>query len=240
MEVSSAGDSGILKNYLLRRNVRKLLRLFLSFSYKPFLEQYLTKPRNYKHAGIKLTIPPGVFHPKFFFSTQFLIEFLTEKDVKGREILELGAGSGIISFILTKNNNRVTASDISNIAVKALYSNQQVNNVKFDIVHSDLFDSIPAKKFEVVIINPPYYKHTPKLDAEYAWYCGEKLEYFQKLFAQIHNFLATDAAIWMVLSEDCDINGIIKLAEENNFSMKLIAKKSYLLELNFIFSIKLN
>ena len=240
MEVPPAGDSGILKRSMLRVNVRKLLRMLLSYSYKPFLEYYLTKPRNYKHAGIKLTVPPGVFHPKFFFSTQFLIEFITKKDLIGRKVLELGAGSGIISFYLSKNKNHVTASDISNVAVNALHINQQVNNIKLEIVHSDLFDSMPENKFEVVIINPPYYKQTPKLDAEYAWYCGENLEYFQKLFSQIPNFLTEDATIWMVLSEDCDISGIKKLAEANDFSMKLIEEKSYLVELNFIFLLELN
>ncbi len=240
MEVSSAGDSRILKNHWLRIKVRSLVKLLLSYTYKPLLEIYLAKPRDYKHNGIKLTIPPGVFHPKFFFSTQFLIEFLSNKNIQGFEVLELGAGSGIISCMLSKNNNKVTASDISYLAVKALHNNLKVNNINVDVVHSDLFDFMPVKKFDVVIINPPYYKHAPKSDSEYAWYCGENLEYFQKLFLQIHFFLSAKAVIWMVLSEDCDIIEIKRLAAENDFSMELIAKKSYLLEMNFIYQIRLN
>ena len=45
------------------------------------LRWYLRKPRPYRYKALKVIVDPGVFYPKFVFSTKLLLEFLDEKDL---------------------------------------------------------------------------------------------------------------------------------------------------------------
>ena len=71
------------------------------------------------------------------------------------------------------------------------------------IIHSDLFDNIPLEAFDIIAINPPYYKKDPHAPAEYAWFCGKKGEYFERLFTEPWQLYARsvgstdDALRWM-------------------------------------------
>ena len=49
--------------------------------------------------GFRMTIPPTVFHPKFYLSSRFFAEYLMREDLNGKEVLEMGSGSGLLSVI---------------------------------------------------------------------------------------------------------------------------------------------
>ncbi len=148
---------------------------------------------------------PGVFHPGLFFSTKLLIEYISKYNLKDKNVLELGAGSGLISVYCAKLKANVTASDINPIAVENINQNEKLNSVNIKVVESDLFDRIETKEFNYIIINPPYYPKNPNNEEELAWFCGNDFQYFRKLFDQMGNYVNSDSKIIMVLSEDCDI-----------------------------------
>jgi len=77
---------------------------------------------------------PGVFHPGLFFSTKLLIEYISEYDLNDKNILELGAGSGLISVYCAKLKANVTASDINPIAVENINQNAKLNSVNIKVV----------------------------------------------------------------------------------------------------------
>ena len=131
----------------------------------------------------------------------------------------------------------IIASDISENVVRNIKLNQKSNNLFFEVIQSDLFDKIPKTTFDVICINPPYYKRQIQTEADFAWYCGENLEYFKALFRSLANYVHSKSLVLMVLSEDCAINEIKEIALANCFDLKLLKSKKIWLEENYIFEI---
>lgn len=219
--------------------MKKILRKIFTLVAKPYVSRMISTDQTIRFRGINLLVKKGVFHPLYFYSTKLLIEYIKNENLENKKFLELGAGSGLISFYAeTQKNAIVIASEISEIAVAGLQSNKQNLGSKIEIVASDLFDSIPIQNFDFIIINPPYYPKNPNLPPEFAWYCGEGFEYFYKLFGQIGQYFNQNSKVLMVLSEDCDLEQIKKIGFNYGFIFLLKAKKRYFLEENYIFEIR--
>jgi len=183
-------------------------------------------------------VHPGVFHPGLFLSTQYLLEYLKKQNLKGATLLELGAGSGLISLFAANKGSVVTASDISQAAVENIRTNAESNDSPIEVVHSDLFSNIRNSAFDWVVINPPYYPKKPKSEKEFAWYCGENHEYFVRLFAQLPQYIHELSRVVMILSEDCAIDMIRSLARSEGLGMNLVEKRRIWGEWNYIFQIR--
>jgi release factor glutamine methyltransferase len=203
----------------------------------PISKWYMSTERKATVDGIALTVQVGVFHPTFFFSTKFLLAWLKTQSLQNRSVLELGAGTGLLSIYAAKQGAMVHASDISETACANVEVNVHKNNVKIDIVRSDLFTDIPWQHFDLILINPPYYAKTPNTESEYAWFCGEDFEYFQKLFFQMRRFMKATSKAIMVLSEDCNIAVIQSLAQQHDFCWQMVQQKKMLFEENYLFEI---
>jgi len=157
------------------------------------------------------------------------LSYLEQQQLNGKTLLELGCGSGLLSVIAAKRGAHVTASDISSYAVVNTQHNALLNNVDIDVLRSDLFDAI-QKKFDFVVINPPYYKGVPKNEVDLAWYCGENFEYFSKLFLQLKNHIQPDSDVIMVLTKGCDVNTIFELGAKHQFAFELIEERNVLFD----------
>jgi len=219
--------------------VNKAIKYITSKTVKPLAARYITTQRVYRHKGIGVTVPATVFHPGLFFSTKLLLRFISGMQVAGKTFLELGAGSGLIALHTAKRGAIVTASDINSKAVEYLHINAQANNVAIQVIASNLFAQIPLQQFDMIAINPPYFKKHPANAAEHAWYCGANHEYFHSLFETMEPFVSKDTAIYMILSEDCDIAAITHIAEQNHFTCSLALAKRVWWEKNYIFRISL-
>lgn len=217
--------------------MKALAKYITSKTVQPAVKKYLGKTRHYHFNNITLTIPPGVFHPAFFFSTKILLNYVLQLELNNKEFLELGAGSGLISFVAAKKNALITATDINPLAVKYLKINSESNHLPIRIVLSDLFDNVLPQQFDIIVINPPYYKKDPKTDADYAWYCGANAEYFYKLFASLQKYMHNETIALMILSEDCDITTITDIAAKYCFIFEQVFTKVIFWERNFIFKL---
>lgn len=218
--------------------MRNIMKYIVAHTYKPLLVRYLAGTRMWSYKGIMLEIPAGVFHPRFFHSTKFLIHAIARLPLKNASLLELGAGSGLISFYAEKKGAYVTATDISPLAIEYLYKNEQRNNSVIRILNSDLFDSIPPQRFDYIIINPPYYKRNPESVGDQAWYCGDKGQYFEKLFSVLKNYLHSHSIVLMSLCDGCDFEMIENYAGSNAFRIQFIHEKQTLVEKNYICQVK--
>ncbi len=207
--------------------------------YKPLVKYYVSHPTHYRYGGTPIIVLPGVFHPRFFFSTKLLLKLLKKENLQNKNFLELGAGSGLISVMAAKSGAVVTATDISSLAIENVIQNQLLNRLQFKVIQSDLFDKIPACTFDVIVINPPYYKKNPVSEPEHAWYCGENGEYFVKLFSSLGNFMHPSTNTLMVLSDVCDIAQIKAIALQNRFELVLLSTHQLILEKNYIFRIRI-
>ena len=110
--------------------------------------------------------------------------------------------------------------------------------MEISTIHSNLFDTIPQQQFDFILINPPYYKKKPLSASDYAWYCGENGEYFQKLFTSLSDYMHGHSNVLMVLCDGCDISLIKKLASENSFHLRCVHIKETMIERNYIFKIQ--
>ncbi len=218
----------------------KLIKKFLFPIFRGAYKIYSAKERTYFFNGLKLKILPGVFHPGLFFSTKYLIKHLSEYELKNKSVLELGCGSGLISVFCAMNGAKVTASDISSVAVENTKLNAMINDVEIRVIQSDLFDSIPMQEFNFIIINPPYFPKNPESESEYAWFCGSDFQYYRKLFSQLSEFLSPNTKAIMILSEDCSIKQIEKIANQSNLKLMVSDSKSFFGEKNYILYTYLN
>ena len=192
----------------------------------------------YQYDGIRLEIPPQVFHPGFFFSTRLLLNYIRQLPLKNKTFLEPGCGSGLISLYAAKEGALVTATDINLVAIEYLKKNSLRNNIALTIISSDLFTNIPEQRFDIIAINPPYYKKQPLTAKDYAWFCGVNGEYFDGLFKRLDNYSHSGSGIFMILFEDCDLEMIETSAAENGFKLHLVQTHKNLLERNFIYKIE--
>lgn len=205
--------------------------------YKPLLVKYLSATRVYAYKGIRLVIPPAVFHPGFFFSTRLLLRYIASLPLKNKLFLELGAGSGLIALYAAREGAVVTATDINPVAVHSLEMNRQSNRIPLTVIQSDLFTDLPRQAFDIIAINPPYYKKQPQTPADYAWYCGEQGEYFQQLFSGLQNYMHAQSMVLMVLCDGCDLAMIEEMAAVTGFRLHCVFEKKNWIETNFIFSV---
>jgi release factor glutamine methyltransferase len=217
--------------------MRTIVRHIATRTYKPILEKYLSVTRTYSHGALKMNIPAGVFHPGFFTSTKFLLKYVLRLPLNGKKFLELGAGSGLISLSAVVAGAAVLATDINPIAVQCLIRNSIKNKIGLEILESDLFASIPEQTFDIIAINPPYYRKDPLDMAESAWFCGKNGEYFFNCFRQLGNYCHVKTKVLMVLCDGCDMQMITEAASNHGWKLQLEETKTTILEKNYIFSI---
>lgn len=218
--------------------MRKAIKYFAEVTYKPLLIKYLSEKRSYTYDGIKLIIPPQVFHPGFFFSTKLLLKYIKRFNLNHKTFLELGAGSGLIAFSAAKRGAVVTATDINPMAIAYLKENSRRNNFQIEIIPSDLFGDIPQRYFDFIAINPPYYKKNPETLKEYAWYCGENGEYFHNLFGSLAQYINKSSTVLIILCDGCDLEMVFNIAHQNKFHLNCVYSKKNLVEQNFIYRVE--
>ncbi|MDP2385395.1 MAG: methyltransferase [Bacteroidota bacterium] len=213
---------------------KKILETFV----KPVLTVYLKKDRYHTYKGIKVLIKTGVFHPAFFYSTKFILRSVEQIDFKNKTVLELGAGSGLISLHLVKRNAIVTAIDINPSSIDSIKESAKLNSLKVNTYVSDLFSQVPSQTFDFIIINPPYYRGEATSIEQQAWYAGKDLEYFEKLFSELGNYMIRESMVFMSLSEDCELDKIKEIAHKHDFLFLLFKQEKIKGEKNYLLEIK--
>ncbi len=198
---------------------------------------YLSKPRKYKSRGLVIDVLPGVFHPGFFFSSEMMMQYLSHHSFHGKTALEVGAGTGIISLYMAKRGGQVTATDISQQAIENTRLNANANNLPLTIIKTNLFTQLD-RRYDWIVVNPPYYPKKATNEMEYAWNCGENHEYFSSFFSGLAAHLEPDGHAVMVLSDVCDLKTIFRIAVENNFVLRSEFEKTVWADgRNYIFRI---
>lgn len=216
---------------------RFIVKKVLSYTWKPLVSIYLSNSRNYHWQNISVNIPHGIFHPGIFFSTHILLSYLSKQELKNKSFLELGSGTGLISVYASRQGAIVTASDINPLAVETTRKNAINNGVRVQVIESDLFDQLTERKFDFIIINPPYYKGSVITDSKSAWYAGDEYQYFEKLFSQLKKHINVESKVVMVLSDECDLVLIKRLAMQYQFELYLSIKIRRWWEINYVFEI---
>lgn len=101
---------------------------------------------------LDLTIFDDIYSP---LEDSYLIAKNIPKDIKGKKVLDIGCGSGVLSIISAMYGADVTAVDINEHALKNTEQNAEKYKIKLKLIESDLFDKVEGK-FDLILLNPPY------------------------------------------------------------------------------------
>jgi release factor glutamine methyltransferase len=127
--------------------------------------EYITSRASFY--GEVFNVKEGVLIPRP--ETEILVEKAEAilKTIEKPKILEIGAGSGIISVMLARliKDINIVAVDINDKALELAKSNAIKHGVEDTItfIKSDLFENIIDLDFDMVISNPPYIANNYKL-----------------------------------------------------------------------------
>lgn len=210
--------------------MRRFLRTLLHRFYRPLLQRYLQKGRSCRYAGLRLFVPAGVFHPAFFGSTRVMAAFLRKQELQGKSLLEIGCGSGLLSLVAAGQGAEVTALDINPAAVACCRDNAARNGLPLQACQSDLFDKLPARRFDVILSNPPYFEGEPGDAAAAAWYTGEDHRFFRRFFGRLPQYAHPGSRIWLILSESCNLEAIEAIARQHRYALSPAFRRRRLFE----------
>jgi release factor glutamine methyltransferase len=164
--------------------------------------------------------PLQVYQPDA--DTYLLLEAARNEVKPGDRILEVGAGSGLISCELAKVSG-VVATDISPHAVLVAH------NAGIDVVRTDLFAGIRGP-FNLVLFNPPYLPTRPeeRMDdwLEFALDGGESGRIVIEQFARdIGDVLAPDGRILLLISSLTGPGEVLELFAGLDYSARIVLQE---------------
>jgi release factor glutamine methyltransferase len=197
--------------------------------------------RTVRAAGFHLSVPPTVFHPKLFLTSEFLARFIGTLDLKGKRVADVGTGSGILALAAARAGSEdVTAIDINPNAVRAAFVNSRANGFGSQItaVCGNLLSSLtPHSQFDVIVSNPPLFPGEPWDMADRAWLAGPAYRDIASLFEQAYQRLSPTGVMYVILSSDSDLSLLGDLIQKAGFQARLVRARSILIESMIIYEL---
>jgi release factor glutamine methyltransferase len=219
---------------------KRLLRGAVHYLSHRFILSRATERTVYA-AGFRLSVPPTVFHPKLFLTSEFLAAFIGTLDLKGKRVADVGTGSGILALAAARAGaGDVTAIDINPNAVRAASINSRVNGFgsQVNAVHGNLLSSLaPHSRFDVIVSNPPLFPGEPWDMADRAWVAGPAYRDIASLFEQAYQRLNPTGVMYVILSSDSDLSLLGELIQKAGFRAQFVIARSILIESMIIYQL---
>ncbi len=221
--------------------LRQILRSTIHFlSYHFIYERQRT--RTTKAAGFTLTVPPTVFHPRWFLTSEYFAGFIGALDLAGKTVVDVGTGSGILALAAARAGSKnVVAVDINPNAAKAASLNASANGLRdrVDAVCSNLISALaPKPTFDVIISSPPSFAGEPRDIADRAWHAGPGYRDIVALFAQAGERMAPGGTMYLLLSSDSDLALMDRLARDSGFTSRPVNETSIFVEKFIIYEVR--
>jgi release factor glutamine methyltransferase len=212
---------------------RRLLRRFVHFvCYHAVLKRRSVHWT--RAAGFKLKVRPTVFHPRFFLSSEYFAEFLDGLDLTGKNVADVGAGSGILALAAARAGaDHVLALDINPNAALSAMENARANGFGDRITSAcmDLLSGLPPQPlFDVILSSPPKHAGQPRDLADQAWHAGPQYRNIAALFAQARERLKPGGRFYVMVSSDSDLDLFSRLIDEAGFRARLEVERSFYFE----------
>jgi release factor glutamine methyltransferase len=229
-------QAGSIELNAWKRALRKAIHFF---SYHLILTRRRTATT--RVAGLTLTVPPTVFHPRFFITSAFFAKFIGTLDLTGKRAADVGTGSGILALAAARAGSpSVLALDINPNAAQAALTNAKANGLEHRVnaMCSNLFSEVAqGASFDVIISSPPSFPGEPRDLADRAWHAGPNYEDIAALFQQARERLAPDGRMYVLLSSDSDLILFGHLIAKAGFRATLAAEKTIYIESLLIYEL---
>lgn len=212
---------------------RRMLRSFIHFfSYHAILSR--KHSRVVRAAGFDLLVPPTVFHPRFFLSSEYFAEFLGQLNLHGSSVADVGTGTGILALAAARAGaNRVLALDINPNAASSARINAQRNHYSKQVTAAcmDLLAALPAKPlFDLILCSPPKHAGVARDLADQGWHAGANYSAIAGLFEQAAARLKPGGRVYIMLSSDSNLQLLGKMIGQAGFRARLVYQRSFFIE----------
>jgi release factor glutamine methyltransferase len=168
--------------------------------------------------GLPIIVLPTVWSPAYDWSSLFYVENLPQ--VRDREFLEIGCGTGVISvFAARAGAARVVATDVNEEAVR----NARLNFERFGVKNaealiSDGFVNV-QDKFDLITWNAPYHGSKPA-DILERGCADEGYRDIRQFFRNVSNYLKPGGIVVFGFSESGDLPLIETLIQESGLRVR--------------------
>lgn len=151
-------------------------------------------------------VAEGVYEPRE--DSLLLARVLTDQDLDGKTVLDVGTGSGIQAYIAAKHGADVTAIDVNPAALATAEQNLSSHGLDATFLSSDLFAAV-SQRFNVIVFNPPYVPGGEELgtDEEQSWAGGEQgRDEIDRFLASFDEHLVPGGTVFLLQSSLNDID----------------------------------
>lgn len=167
----------------------------------------------------------------------FLLEKEVRKCSRGKKVLDVGCGSGILSLAAREGGAaEVLAVDINPEAVK------EIKKKGIEAIESDLFSAIsPEEKFDLIVFNPPYLPYDAREDRESARITsGGKRgdEIIIRFLENAGEHLSKDGLILLLVSSLTPSKRILDVLSKKKLEEKVVASQKVFMETLEVWEIK--
>jgi methylase of polypeptide subunit release factors len=219
----------------LRRWLRAIIH-FLSY-------HFVLNRRNIqvtRAAGFRLTVRPTVFHPRYFISSERFAEFIDGLDLRGKHVLDVGTGTGILALAAARAGAEyVVAADINPNAALNAADNARANGFPaFSAVCSNLLSALaPRPLFDVILSSPPKHAGEPRDLADRGWHAGPAYRDVAALFEQARERLKPGGRIYVMVSSDTDLGLFGRLIDQAGLKARVALEHSIFIESFIIYEL---
>ncbi len=193
--------------------------------------------------GLRLLVPPEVFNPALFGSSFFLARYLRQQPpAPGNTALDLGCGSGLLGLVLARAGAKVIATDINPEAVWASTTNAHLNGCddRHEARQGSLYAPVSDRQFDLIVMNPPYYAHTPGAALEHAFMAGPGLETLVGMLAGAAAHLKPGGRALAVVSSTIPLEAALQQVEQAGLDWRIVARRRYWAEWHLIYELRLS
>ena len=166
----------------------------------------------------------GTYFPTRFDHLKLFDKYLTKYDGEKNNVIEIGVGSGVLSFQLLQNGFKsIFASDINKNSIISVSKDSKLLGFedKITLNHGNLFENCDVKA-DLIVFNPPWIEAKHKLvdSIDKSRYFEEEL--FPQFFEQAQKHLSENGKIVILFSNQIELaneestHPIVKELQKNN------------------------
>lgn len=224
----------------MKKYIRKLVYMLY---YHFHLKGRLKRTMHVNVVGFNFVVFPTVFSPSQYHSSEVFARFVDELgDLKGKRVLDMGCGSGVISVVAASKGARCLAVDINPASVKAVWVNAHVNGILDNVkaIKSDLFTNLPSPagsgegSYDLMFFNPPYFLGIPKNDFEAGFKGGNNYDVIRKFVEDAPKYLSNDGIVYLIISDDMELSLLENMVKAGGFSFEIVRKVKRFFETFYI------